>query len=437
MKRVAALLFSTALGISVQAAPQLLVHEWGTFTCLQDENGKAIGGINTDDEPVPAFVHNAAPDLLIPEDGANTKSVARCHEQVTMRLETPVVYFYPNEEFSSHLNVDVWFRGGWLTQFFPDATVDAFGLRADGTGLVGMGAGQLRWNGLTLSGSNEGPATNALVWKTPREVDAATIEISGEHEKFLFYRGVGRVAAPVRVVRKEQELIMTRDPLGEQADEINQLWLVDIRDDGTAAFRIVEPFTKETAFLVRTSASFAPEEYSTDTIKNLKAAMRQALLDAGLFEKEADAMLNTWQASYFQSPGLRLFFLVPRRWTDSTLPLRISEQRSHPAQPPTFEAQVIRVMIGRIEIISPDQRELLAKVAASSSDMSEEQWKHVFEIYRRLGRFRNALVLDEQKRNPGSGIDSFIERFRLQGYHPKPSDFNRIPRLHSAPPHLG
>jgi hypothetical protein len=36
--------------------PQLKVHEWGTFTSLQDERGTAIGGINTDDEPVPLFV---------------------------------------------------------------------------------------------------------------------------------------------------------------------------------------------------------------------------------------------------------------------------------------------------------------------------------------------------------------------------------------------
>src|ERR1700732_1534358 len=42
---------------SEDAAKKLVIHEWGTFTSLQDEDGKAVGGINTDDEPVPAFVH--------------------------------------------------------------------------------------------------------------------------------------------------------------------------------------------------------------------------------------------------------------------------------------------------------------------------------------------------------------------------------------------
>jgi hypothetical protein len=38
----------------------LLVHEWGTFTSLQDETGRTLAGINTDDEPVPSFCHDLA-----------------------------------------------------------------------------------------------------------------------------------------------------------------------------------------------------------------------------------------------------------------------------------------------------------------------------------------------------------------------------------------
>ena len=38
------------------AQDPLVVHEWGTFTSLQDEEGRCLGGINSDDEPVPDFV---------------------------------------------------------------------------------------------------------------------------------------------------------------------------------------------------------------------------------------------------------------------------------------------------------------------------------------------------------------------------------------------
>ena len=50
--------------VSAAGANRLVVHEWGTFTSLQDEQGRELSGINTDDEPVPAFVHNLNPFLL-------------------------------------------------------------------------------------------------------------------------------------------------------------------------------------------------------------------------------------------------------------------------------------------------------------------------------------------------------------------------------------
>src|SRR5512135_2442946 len=79
-----------------QAQP-LVVHEWGTFTSLQDEAGRTLGGINTDDEPVPPFCHDLD-SLLIACLGqlppVAYQGVASCHPDVTMRLETPVLYFH-------------------------------------------------------------------------------------------------------------------------------------------------------------------------------------------------------------------------------------------------------------------------------------------------------------------------------------------------------
>ena len=70
------------------------VHEWGTFTSLQNENGEAIGGINTDDEPVPQFVHRLANYLLLLPTEIPTiffQGAPSCHPDVTMRLETLTV----------------------------------------------------------------------------------------------------------------------------------------------------------------------------------------------------------------------------------------------------------------------------------------------------------------------------------------------------------
>src|ERR1700761_9372746 len=84
----------------------LIVHEWGTFTSLQDEQGNAIGGINVDDEPVPDFVwgayavrgdhhkDGAYADFGLPPHFNFSKGWTPADQDVTMRLETPVIYFY-------------------------------------------------------------------------------------------------------------------------------------------------------------------------------------------------------------------------------------------------------------------------------------------------------------------------------------------------------
>src|ERR1043166_8246666 len=57
----------------------------------------------------------------------------RCHPQVTMRLETPVLYFHPTAAQTnfSAFDVKVQFHGGWLTQFYPDAESDPPKLQSD------------------------------------------------------------------------------------------------------------------------------------------------------------------------------------------------------------------------------------------------------------------------------------------------------------------
>ncbi|MGI8966286.1 MAG: hypothetical protein ACR2H1_09420 [Limisphaerales bacterium] len=118
------------LPASGNAQQKWAIHEWGTFTSLQNERGEAIGGINTDDEPVPQFVHRLASFILLrPTEIPATffQGAPSCHPDVTMRLETPVIYFHPPESVKNIVtaNVIVKFRGGWLTEFFPRAVPDA------------------------------------------------------------------------------------------------------------------------------------------------------------------------------------------------------------------------------------------------------------------------------------------------------------------------
>src|SRR3954469_16550902 len=114
------------------ASDRLTIHAWGTFTCLQNEAGEAIRGINADDEPVPPFVHRIGQFLLL-GPGANVpvlyQGAPRCHPDVTMRLETPVIYVYPGRLGTPFkLDVSVGLHGGWLSEYYPNADVSAPGV---------------------------------------------------------------------------------------------------------------------------------------------------------------------------------------------------------------------------------------------------------------------------------------------------------------------
>ncbi len=190
---------------------------------------------------------------------------------------------------------------------------------------------------------------------------------------------------------------------------------------------------------MRPPATCAPEDFSTANFLKLRDSLKAALISEGLYDDEARALLNTWEASYFKSPGLRVFFLVPREWTDYYLPLQIS-----------LPAHINRVMVGRIELVTPEQRKVLQQLAGLSTNtinseaaqLSKELSKKFsqnhnglipvysgqealsaivsvpasYQLYLDLGRFKNALLLDEAKARPTAGLADFISTYHLNTY---------------------
>ncbi len=73
------------------------------------------------------------------------------------------------------------------------------------------------------------------------------------------------------------------------------------------------------------------------------ASFESALVHAGLYPKEARAMLNTWKKSYFGRQGIRIFWITPETWVNSILPLKITPQPK----------EIRRVFVGRYELLSP------------------------------------------------------------------------------------
>ncbi|HXC99546.1 MAG TPA: hypothetical protein VN048_09405, partial [Verrucomicrobiae bacterium] len=236
----------------------MVVHEWGTFTSLQDESGQTVGGINTDDEPVPKFVHRLATFLLLSPTEVPAiyfQGAPSCHPDVTMRLETPVLYFHPSPSRPVVHDVDVTatFRGGWLSEFYPNAEVDAPGVNSNGSAFGPLRSdtiGTLTWKNLEVGGRWSGPGTVEHVWTSPRAVEAAAVRtLAGEAEKFLFYRGVAHINAPIAVAQDAHaaELVLHSqcppEIAGHKPLKVDSLWLVDIAASGKVAFRVVPPMT--------------------------------------------------------------------------------------------------------------------------------------------------------------------------------------------------
>lgn len=357
LSTVVATAITACWGSTATANPgTLTVHEWGTFTSFQSENGQTIPGINVDDEPVPAFVHRLK-DLPIFTTASLpalwSQGAPICHSGVTLRLETPVLYFYPQPGFALErpLDVRVRFNGGWLTEFFPAAAADMPGFPDQ---LDRRTHGDLEWTGLRLQlpSASPPPQTRERVWLAPRQVRSTIVSGKNESEHYLFYRGVGQLDAPLVTEQRADHLAITlrkNDPILEQ---LPMLWLVRVWPDGRLGYRTLRP--DGTSYEAALPSLGAAADSQLDA---LRKELSSALVAQGLYADEARAMLDTWQLSYFDSEGLRLFFLLPQSWADRYLPLTLSAP-----------AAVTRVMMGRIELVSASQREALRKLLGLPDD---------------------------------------------------------------------
>jgi len=349
MKKLAALVLIATATTAHAGSPNLVVHEWGTFTSFQDASGATISGINVDDEPVPKFVHRLSQQLVVTTRSTPatwSQGAPVCHRDVTLRLETPVLYFYPQGGSAiPALDVRASFNGGWLTEFYPFADAENPGF--PGT-LDEKSVGVLQWKSLRLAENTDKlPSTREHVWLAPRAVHSAVIteSRSQEAEKYLFYRGVGHLDAPLEVVEKDGSL--TIQPRLATFRPFPELWVIRVQPDGRVRY-VHMPAAGQGAVRVRIPADNSSSPSDRDA---LYTEIADALVKQGLYREEALAMLETWELSYFESEGTRVMFILPRAWTDAQLPLSISAP-----------ADITRVMLGRIELVSAYQRAKLKRL---------------------------------------------------------------------------
>lgn len=343
---------------------ELTVHEWGTFTSVHASDGSLLSGLEREEHRLPNFVRSHAG--FSPADKGWNRPV----KNVTIKMETPVLYFYSDRE--RPVKVEVGFRGGSISQWYPERTggeelpvlptniTDMAQLRGMTPVDFGKGyEGSITWDVTVLAPKSPEVINAPRSWETPQwsrarvseanfikgpagfvETGRADVQATAPVvEGFLFYRGIGRFEIPFNVSVTADGTMRVRNT-GEE--KIPFVWVYDNQErvGGRYAWE-GELAAGESRAVDRAKVHFGPERTQ---------ALLEPLKTAGLTEAEARAMLATWQESYFDAPGLRVFWIVPRAFTDRILPLSITPK------PDKLE----RVLVGRSEVLTPAfERELV------------------------------------------------------------------------------
>jgi hypothetical protein len=307
-----------AAGLAMEPSPEgLVVHEWGTLTSVVGEDGVPIPWrpLRQRSE-LPGFVYVGIPK------GPQT---------ATVRMETPVVYFYSDREIVASVKVD--FPGGQITEWYPAARWEP---------------SRLQWSQVRIRPETASPlrhqARDSHYYRA-RQTDAALVAVGSgaalQHERFLFYRGVGTCRLPASVRLKGQTVEVA------SAAEVGPVVLFE-RHGGLVGYRRQDLAGGET---------FLERPVLGDSLAALRGELHQMLVESGLYPREAAAMLATWDESWFEE-GLRLFYILPGPETDALLPMSIDPEPQ----------ERVRVLVARIEILTPEmEREAEDRLAAASA----------------------------------------------------------------------
>ncbi len=356
-----------------------VAHEWGTFTSVQGADGVQLEWNPLIVSDLPKFVY----DRNRPQHGVKAGQAVppvKLGFTTLQRMETPVIYFYADREQT--VDVTVNFPQGVVTEWYPQLSPT---IKTKPEAML-IEPKMIRWDKVRVMPSKQyGSLANALPVETSgshyyaaRETDADFLRIGGgkwsaqeETEKFLFYRGVGNFRAPLTVSQSgDGESITLQNTGGE---DLRHLFIYRVHQ-GRGKFLYVKqlsPGGSETVKLNPGQNLSSLPMLRADLARHLQ----QALVKEGLYEREASAMVKTWEDSWFAEQGLRVLYTLPGAWTDRILPLTLEPK----------PREVARVMVGRAELITSAMEWELMKQVVRFTDRDENIRAHAVEGTRNLG----------------------------------------------------
>jgi hypothetical protein len=289
-------------------------------------------------------------------------------------METPVLYFYCPQE--TEVSAKVSFPHGKITEWYPTAEVSRETINWPSFKII---------PGAQVTLQNDSSQNH---YYPARETDGVPIQVPTEngveHEKFLFYRGVGDFRLPVHAKLVGEKFLIqntSKEPIGKV--------FLFRRYQGRVGFTVLD--------LALADKEIDPPLLNGN-IDDLRRQLRGMLVEGGLYEKEAEAMLNTWKDSWFEE-GTRVFYLMPRKTTDEILPLTITPQ-------PT---QVERVLVGRTELITPEMEKIVTLGLARLRNPSAEIRTAARKEMNQFGRFLEPILTEILRHNESTRVRSQVE----------------------------
>ena len=393
-----------------------VAHEWGTFTSVQGADGVLIEWNPLETKKLPKFVYDWSKPGLDRRPAGGLDRGLKSRFLTLQRMETPVIYFYSDTERT--IDVTVRFPQGLITEWYPqahdigpsafppnklatalDGLVQKTGARPRFTiaslfGRKGVADSRIHWKSIRVLPTGRHADLDAVIptdtsgihYFAARETDAAFVRVktpdkAAEHEKFLFYRGVANFKTPLQITfNSGNETNVFLQNTG--TDELKHLFVLAIRHGrGKFIYEDHVPSGQHVYAELKSGEDLLPlGELAARISERMSAALQQE----GLYRREADAMVKTWRESWFEEDGLRVLYVLPRKWTDEILPLTLDPG----------PRELVRVMVGRAELIPPSaERELLNQIvryAGSDADGRQQAAANVRQL--NLGRFLGPAV---------------------------------------------
>lgn len=378
-------LFSSSYG--QDSKPDLVVHEWGTFTAVVGSDGVQLEWRPLVDEDLPDFVHSRAKPGYT--EALDPKLVFEKRRLTSyQRMETPVTYFYADREMEVDVRVD--FPKGLLTEWYP--RVREFGPLPSADGVPPkVEKGFLRWGRVKLIPPRAFKGTLPTGgmgdhYTFARDVDASYVRVCSktqkrvpsEFERFLFYRGVSDFSQPITIRSGKDESVSI---VNEGLEDVHHVFILHV-DGDRANFASQEMVRASDSWKVDFGALKREARPKVDVIQEIEEEIFRRLVLEGLYQKEARAMVRTWSSSWFGEAGTRVLYLMPERLTHAILPLKVSPR----------PREMKRVMVGRVEWISPGQERRIQGLVRDLGSRAFQSREAAQSALESRGRFAEPMV---------------------------------------------